>query len=119
MIRKYVLPVLAIIGVGIAVFMVFGAGLVAGLLATIGSALGSDSVQTVAHDMAVALPFEALYQAGLHELGADQTGFTGVLVNLGPFGSSHAGSALLDVWAVVYLGLVAGLAIVGFARRDL
>ncbi|MDQ6818557.1 MAG: ABC transporter permease [Actinomycetota bacterium] len=104
---------------GIAVFMVFGAGLVAGLLATIGSALGSQPVQTIAHDMALALPFEALYQAGLHALGANQSGFTGVLINLGPFGSSHAGSPLLDVWAVVYLCLVASAAMFGFARRDL
>jgi hypothetical protein len=99
--------------------MVFGAGLVSGLLATIGSALGSHPVQTIAHDIALALPCEALYQAGLHALGADQTGFTGVLVSLGPFGSAHAGSPGLDVWAVVYLAGVAGLAVAGFARRDL
>jgi ABC-type transport system involved in multi-copper enzyme maturation permease subunit len=104
---------------GIAMFMVFGAGLVAGLLATIGSALGSTSVQTIAHDISLALPFEALYQAGLHALAADQSGFTGVLVNLGPFGSSHAGGAGLDLWAVAYLLVVTGLAIAGFARRDL
>jgi Cu-processing system permease protein len=104
---------------GIAMFMVFGAGLVAGLLSTIGSALGSQSVQTIAHDLALVLPFEALYQAGLHALGADQRGFTGVLINLGPFGSSHAGGLGLDLWAVAYLAVVAGLAIISFARRDL
>jgi Cu-processing system permease protein len=104
---------------GIAVFMVFGAGLVAGLLATIGSALGSHSLETIARDISLAVPFEALYQAGLHGLGADQTGFTGVLISLGPFGSSHAGSPLLDLWAVVYVALVCSLALFGFARRDL
>jgi Cu-processing system permease protein len=104
---------------GIAMFMVFGAGLVAGLLATIGSALNSSSVQTIAHDLSLALPFEALYQAGLHALAADQSGFTGVLLNLGPFGSSHAGGTGLDLWSAAYLVVVAALATVGFARRDL
>jgi ABC-2 type transport system permease protein len=104
---------------GIAMFMVFGAGLVAGLLATIGSALGSHPVQTIAHDLSLALPFEGLYQAGLHALAADQTGFTGVLINLGPFGSSHAGGLGLDVWALAYLAIVGLLATFGFGRRDL
>ncbi len=104
---------------GIAMFMVFGAGLVAGLLATIGSALGSSAVQSIAQDISLALPFEALYQAGLHGLAADQSGLGGLLINLGPFGSSHAGGAGLDLWAVFYLLVVAGLAGVGFARRDL
>jgi Cu-processing system permease protein len=104
---------------GIAMFMLYGAGLVSGLLATIGAALGAHTVETIAHDLAIALPFEGLYQAGLHALGSNQSGLTGVLVNLGPFGSSHAGGPLLDVWAVLYVMIVAGLAGVGFARRDL
>jgi Cu-processing system permease protein len=104
---------------GIGMFMVFGAGLVAGLLATIGNAVNSHSVETLGHDLAVALPFEALYQAGLHGLAADQTGFTGLLVNLGPFGSSRAGGLLLDVWGLVYVALVGALAVLTFRRRDL
>jgi ABC-2 type transport system permease protein len=104
---------------GIAMFMVFGAGLVAGLLTTIGTALGSHPLQTIAHDLSLALPFEGLYQAGLHALAADQTGFTGVLINLGPFGSSRAGGLGLDLWALAYLGIVAAVATFGFSRRDL
>lgn len=104
---------------GIAMFMVFGAGLVAGLLATIGNALNSHPVETIGHDLAVALPFEALYQAGLHGLGADQTGFTGLLINLGPFGSSHSGGPWLDVWAAAYVLLVGVLAAALFRRKDL
>jgi ABC-2 type transport system permease protein len=104
---------------GIAMFMIFGGGLVAGLMTTIGAALGSGPVQTIAHDISLALPFEALYQAGLHGLAADQSGFTGVLINLGPFGSSHAGGVGLDLWAAGYAVLVIALAMLGFARRDL
>ncbi|PZS12166.1 MAG: hypothetical protein DLM64_05530 [Solirubrobacterales bacterium] len=104
---------------GITIFMVFGAGLLGGLLATIGTTLRVNTVETIAHDLSLALPFEALYQSALHALTSDQRGFTGVLVNLGPFGSSHAGGPGLDVWAVCYTIAVCALAIVGFARRDL
>jgi Cu-processing system permease protein len=104
---------------GIAVFMLYGAGLVAGLLASIAAALGAHTLQTIAHDMTIVLPFEGLYQAALHALGSNQTGLTRVLVNLGPFGSSHAGSISFDLWSAGYLAIVALIAVVAFERRDL
>jgi ABC-type transport system involved in multi-copper enzyme maturation permease subunit len=104
---------------GIAMFMLYGAGLVSGLLAAIGAALGAHTVLTIAHDITLALPFEGLYQAALHALGSNQTGLTHVLVNLGPFGASHPNSVAFDIWTAFYLAIVALLAIVGFERRDL
>ena len=104
---------------GIAMFMLYGAGLVSGLLASIAAALGAQTLQTIAHDMAVALPFEGLYQAALHALGSNQTGLTRVLVNLGPFGASNPGSISFDLWAMGYLVILAVVAIVAFERRDI
>jgi Cu-processing system permease protein len=104
---------------GIAMFMLYGAGLVSGLLAAIGAALDAHTVLTIAHDITLALPFEGLYQAALHALGSNQTGLTRVLVNLGPFGASHPNSVPFDIWAVVYLAILSVLATVGFERRDL
>jgi Cu-processing system permease protein len=104
---------------GIAMFMLYGAGLVSGLLGAIGAGLGSSTLETLAHDIAIALPFEAFYQAGLHALGANQSGFTGVLLNLGPFGASHAGSVWLDLWAAFYVVVIGTVAILGFKARDL
>ncbi len=104
---------------GIAMFMLYGAGLVSGLLASIAAALGAQTLQTIAHDMAIALPFEGLYQAALHALGSNQTGVTRVLVNLGPFGASQAGSVSFDLWSAGYLAIVALIAVVAFERRDL
>lgn len=104
---------------GIAMFMLYGAGLVSGLLASIGAALNAQTVLTIAHDISLALPFEGLYQAGLHALGSNEAGLTRVLVNLGPFGSSHSNSVGFDVWAAVYFAVVGVLAVIGFERRDL
>jgi hypothetical protein len=65
------------------------------------------------------LPFEALYQAGLHGLTADTGGITGVIVNLGPFGGAEEAGAGLWVWTVAYLALVGAWAGLAFMRRDL
>jgi Cu-processing system permease protein len=104
---------------GIAVFMVFGAGLAAGLLGQIGDALSVDSLETVAAVASWVLPFEALYQAGLDDLTSDVSGATGVIVQLGPFGGAQEGGPLLWLWTAVYLVLVAAAARLAFARRDL
>ncbi len=104
---------------GIAVFMVFGAGLVAGLLGQIGEALSSDTLNTVADVSTWALPFEALYQDALAGLTADTVGFTKLAIDLGPFGGAQDAGPLLWLWVVGYLGLVCVIAARAFARRDL
>ncbi|MFZ0387854.1 MAG: ABC transporter permease subunit [Solirubrobacteraceae bacterium] len=104
---------------GIAMFMLYGAGLTSGLLATIGATLGAHTILTISHDIAIALPFQGLYQAALHALGSNQTGLAQVVVNLGPFGSPHAASTTFEIWAACYLAIAAVLATVGFERRDL
>ena len=104
---------------GIAVFMVFGAGLVGGLLGQIGEALGSDTLKTIGTAGALAFPFEALYQSALHGLTADTTGAAAFIVSLGPFGGAHEFGPGLWPWALAYLGLVGAAAAWGFRRRDL
>jgi Cu-processing system permease protein len=104
---------------GIAVFMLFGAGLAAGLLGQIGDALAVQTLRDVAKVASWVLPFEALYQAGLHGLTAETSGITGVIVKLGPFGGAHRAGAWLWVWTAVYLALIAVAARAAFARRDL
>jgi Cu-processing system permease protein len=111
--------VLASTANGIAVFMLFGAGLTAGLLGQIAEAINSDSLDDVARITTWALPFEALYQAGLAELTADTFGFERLAIQLGPFGGAQSGSAALWLWSLAYLALVGAAAIAAFARRDL
>lgn len=104
---------------GIAVFMAFGAGLAGGLLRQIGEGLNVEALENVGRIASLALPFEALYQWGLHLLTADTRGFTGVVINLGPFGGAQDGGPGLVAWAAAYVGLVGVLAVAGFVRRDL
>jgi ABC-type transport system involved in multi-copper enzyme maturation permease subunit len=104
---------------GIAIFMLFGAGLVAGLLGQIGEGLGSDTLRSLGDIGSLALPFEALYQAALHELTAETTGVEGFIVQLGPFGGAQDYGASLWAWTAVYMAGVAALALWAFARRDL
>jgi Cu-processing system permease protein len=104
---------------GIAIFMVFGAGLVAGLLGNIGHVLNSHGLVHAAKIAAWALPFEALYQDALRAITEDTSGLTGFLLRLGPFGGAEQGGVALRLWVVAYVAIVGVLAVAGFARRDL
>ena len=104
---------------GIAVFMVFGAGLVAGLLGQIGEALQSDTLGTISGITTWLLPFEALYQNGLAELTADVEGTTAAIVTLGPFGGAQQADWALWPFAVAYIGAAFAAAAGLFSRRDL
>jgi ABC-type transport system involved in multi-copper enzyme maturation permease subunit len=104
---------------GIVVFMVFGAGLTAGLLAQIGHAIKSDTLHSIGHTASWALPFEGLYAASLHALISDTSGLTGVVLQLGPFGGSEAASPGLILWAFIYTAGVLAIAAAAFNRRDL
>jgi ABC-2 type transport system permease protein len=104
---------------GIGVLMIFGAGLLAGLLGSIGDALNSHTLQTLANTGSWVLPFEALYRDALRQLVQDIPGVTGAIVQLGPLGGSHDAGPLLLPWIVVYLAGVAVFGAFVFGRRDL
>jgi ABC-type transport system involved in multi-copper enzyme maturation permease subunit len=104
---------------GIAVFMVFGAGLTAGLLGQIGESLSSDTLTNIGEVATWALPFEALYQDGLAQLTADVTGTTSLIVNLGPLGGANEGGATLWPFAAAYVAATFAAAAALFKRRDL
>jgi len=104
---------------GIAIFMLFGAGLISGLLGSIGHALNSHRLEHWATIVAWAAPFEALYQDGLREITADTIGLTGYLIQLGPFGGANTGGVPVRLWACAYLVVVGLIASFAFSRRDL
>jgi Cu-processing system permease protein len=104
---------------GIAVFMVYGAGLVAGLMGQIGVALRSETLTSVARTTSKVLPFEALYQDALHRITEDTGGVEQFVLELGPFGGSQPASRGLLLWAAAYAVLICLAAVALFARRDL
>jgi Cu-processing system permease protein len=104
---------------GIAIFMVFGTGLAGGLLGQIGEGLDVDDLRTASSIMSWLIPFEALYQNGLHALTADIGGAAGVIVQLGPFGGASDISPAIWPWAVAWSAVVLTLAALAFRRRDL
>ena len=104
---------------GIAVFMLFGAGLVAGLLGSIGHALNSPTIEHASRDVAWALPFEALYQDGLRIISSNASGVTGFLLQLGPFGGAFVHGWGVRIWSLGYLCAALALAVFLFKRRDL
>ncbi len=104
---------------GIAVFMVFGGGLVGGLLGQIGDAINSQTLMDVSTWTTWGLPFEGLYQNGLYGLTADFRGAERIVVQLGPFGGAKQGGPELWLWAAVYVVGLLALAAAAFRRRDL
>jgi ABC-type transport system involved in multi-copper enzyme maturation permease subunit len=104
---------------GIAVLMVYGGGLTAGLLGQIGDSLNAETLTSISNTISWALPFEAVYQNAIHALTADTGGFAGLVINLGPFGGARDGGTGLVIWSVFYLAALAALAVWGFRRRDL
>ena len=104
---------------GIAVFMLFGSGLVAGLLGSIGHALNSHAIKHASTIASWALPFEALYQDGLRMITENTFGLTGFLLQLGPFGGAYVHGWPIRLWAAVYLVLALAAAVALFSRKDL
>jgi len=104
---------------GIAVFMVLGAGLFAGLLGQVGRGIGNSSLKHAANVIAWCLPFESLYQDALAQTTAAQVGISRFLVQLGPFGGGVSGGALLLPYVVAYLAGVGAMTVALAARRDL
>ncbi|MGH2755377.1 MAG: ABC transporter permease subunit [Actinomycetota bacterium] len=104
---------------GIVMFMVYGAGLLAGLLGQLGEGLDSPTLETIGKVVSWAFPFEALYQAGLDLLTRGTTGLTRVIVQLGPLGGAESGGRVLVLWSLGYVAAVGATALFAFTRRDL
>ena len=103
---------------GIAVFMVFGVGLVAGLLGQIGEALGSETLPTSPRPRAGCSRSRAL-PVGAGRAHRRHRRLHALAIDLGPFGGAEDFGPLLWPWAMVYLAMIGFVALRAFARRDL
>ena len=101
-------------------FMLFGAGLVAGLLGQIGEALGSDTLDDVASggELGAALR-GALPGRARRDSPPTPSASRGWRSTSARSAARETFGPLLWPWALAYLGLVGAAALAGFARRDL
>lgn len=106
------------VAAGIATLMLFGVGLVGGLLEQLGTGIAVSNVRRSGEWLSTALPFESMYQASLHEITSDLPGVSGIVVRLGPFGGAHAASGGLILWAFAWTVAVIALAAWRLRRRD-
>ena len=104
---------------GIAVFMIFGAGLVAGLLGQIGDAIGSERLEAIGNTASWILPFEALYQDALSRLVGNPGNTAELVLTLGPFGGAQHSGELLFAVVAAYLVAVCFAAVQAFRALDL
>ena len=95
---------------GVAVFMLFGAGLAATLLHQLAVGLDSGVLQGVSEIAGWLLPFMALYLSSLGSLGPD--------IDAADILGGPSGMVLFG-WTLVYLALLVAGARVSFLRRDL
>lgn len=103
---------------GIATLMLFGTGLIGGLLEQLGTGIKVASVRKSGEWLSTALPFESMYQAALHEITADLPGLSGVVVRLGPFGGAREATATLILWAAAWTAAIVALAAWRLRRTD-
>ena len=103
---------------GIAVFMLFGAGLVAGLLGSIGHALNSHAIKHASTIASWALPFEALYQDGLRMITESTTGSPASCSSSARSAARYVHGWPIRVWSAVYLVVVGAVAL-AFSRKNL
>ena len=111
---------LSVTAQGIVVFMVFGAGLTAGLLAQIGHAINSDSLHTIGRAGQLGAALRGALRrrparADLRHLGPDRRRPAARARSAAP---RRPGPGLI-AWAFVYMLGVLALAAAAFARRDL
>lgn len=104
---------------GIAVLMLFGAGLSAGVMGQIGDALDVQALIEISNLASWVLPFEALYQDALYALTAETSGLTDFLLSLGPFGAAKDWGIWLVFYSAAYVVALVAAASALFERRDL
>jgi len=122
-----ILPALAVLGSvflspmanGIAVFGVFGAGLLGGVLQQVGDTIGSERVEQLGDAIAWALPFEALYQHALSAMGAGAPQNARDALDTTLFGGASSAPGWLALWAAAFFAVALGLALWRFRRQDL
>ncbi|BEL05067.1 hypothetical protein Q0Z83_032580 [Actinoplanes sichuanensis] len=105
---------------GIVAVGLFGATWIAGIVGSVGSALGNPNVEMVGTVSRMLLPTDGLWRGAMNSFQDPALiAQTGSGVEESPFLSMHPLTGTYLLWAAVWTGLVLSLAALSFQRRDL
>jgi ABC-type transport system involved in multi-copper enzyme maturation permease subunit len=108
------------VATGIAMFIVYVAANVAGMVEQIGVALNIETMVRIGVIASLVLPSDALWKMGAFAVQPpNPLPALGLKITLGPFGVVDPPSIWMGAYAVAYLLLALGAAIAIFSRRDL
>jgi ABC-type transport system involved in multi-copper enzyme maturation permease subunit len=102
---------------GIVAVGLFGATWIAGVVGSVGAALGNDAVARVGDVSRMLLPTDGLWRGAMHAF--QDPGLLGEEFNAHPFLSLSPLTGAYLAWAGLWIALVLALAGVAFVRRDL
>lgn len=116
--------VLPTVGAGAIAVVAYGLGWMAGVMAGVGTAMGIDLLARIATASRWLLPSDGLWRGVIYGLEPPLVlliaeGRAPDLADANPFYASAPPSPAFVVWSVVWVGLVLGLTIWRFDRRDL
>jgi ABC-type transport system involved in multi-copper enzyme maturation permease subunit len=112
------------IAAGAVCVVVFGLGWMAGVFAGVGRFFEAGALVTVAEASRWLLPSDGLWRGAVYGLepplvAIAASGGLGPRADANPFYAATPPPTAFVVWAVVWVGLVLGLAVVALSRRDL
>jgi ABC-type transport system involved in multi-copper enzyme maturation permease subunit len=103
---------------GVVAVGVFGATWVAGVIGSIGTAVGNDDVAQIGTVSRIVLPTDGLWHGVMNALQAPTVAGTDAALG-NPFLSGDLLTPAYAVWVVAWLALVLGVTATSFARRDI
>lgn len=107
---------LATLTAGVTIIMLYGLALVGGMVEQLGMLLDNQVMQNIGIISSLLLPSDALWRMAAQRLNVQELA---VLAGGGPFVGSSQPSAIMLVWALVYITFAVLLGTRVFARKDL
>ena len=101
---------------GVTVIMLYGLAMVGGMVEQLGMLLDNQVMQNIGIISSLLLPSDALWRMAAQRLNVQELA---ILAGGGPFVGSSQPTAIMFVWALVYIALAVLIGARAFARKDL
>ena len=101
---------------GVTVIMLYGLAMVGGMVEQLGMLLDNQVMQNIGIISSLLLPSDALWRMAAQRLNVQELA---ILAGGGPFVGSSQPTAIMFIWALVYIALAVLIGARAFARKDL